>query len=590
MIYNVFNWIKNTKKILVFVFIAFLLLIGIQFVLAQTQTKPSGSPPSPWWSPSPSSAQSYISAICGSGDPIYQAWCSWLTAHPEDVPASYYPAPTVTYAISGHVKNQNASAVSGVLVTATASCPISPVASASATTDASGYYSMSLSTDPGLGWSGICGNNINIAATKTNCSFNATQLATLQNATKDFNGTCNASPPLPSPPPPSNTNTIVNLSEFDDTLIKATNAYLTRTDKGGLTELEMKDLTAARSNASGSTINLSGKGAFSGENLIDIYNKFKAAAGVQTSGAQPPATPPANVSAITMTPSAYRTRYTYYCGIANSGLVQPGETKYYKIDMTKWLDWQKLRVAGWKNNAQIQYNECVKYGQDEIANWNQYSQDRINFYNSCCVVPHDENNLVTQACFNYSFGGGCDAPPSAPDPNYTRNVCDPRLAGDNKTWDDYMKQKDDLYKSGNWTSVFSRESAVGCDPYVNGGGGCEEQNNIIEIAFGYNQALASDNFSTALQSQAAYFASLPSALSRIKEWLKFDASNPFIVKQGEIYGRDYFNGGGTSVYFWKELTLDAGRGANAIYLTVHNKEGAARTFDYEMSCPDAVAK
>jgi len=59
--------------------------------------KPSGDPPTVWWSPRPTTAQEYINAICGSGDSNYQAWCAWLGSRPQCVPSSrYFSAPPVT--------------------------------------------------------------------------------------------------------------------------------------------------------------------------------------------------------------------------------------------------------------------------------------------------------------------------------------------------------------------------------------------------------------------------------------------------------------------------------------------------------------
>ncbi len=53
-------------------------------------SKPAGDPPKPWWGPHPTTAQQYITVICGGTDPSSQAWCAWLTPRPQCVPLSYY--------------------------------------------------------------------------------------------------------------------------------------------------------------------------------------------------------------------------------------------------------------------------------------------------------------------------------------------------------------------------------------------------------------------------------------------------------------------------------------------------------------------
>ncbi|MFH0936603.1 MAG: hypothetical protein V1815_02920 [Candidatus Woesearchaeota archaeon] len=86
------------KKRLYLFLILFFIICSV-FIYAQI--KPSGNPPSPWWSPRPITAQGYINAICSSGTTSYQAWCSWLRSHPNDVPPSYYSTTSSTCTVNG---------------------------------------------------------------------------------------------------------------------------------------------------------------------------------------------------------------------------------------------------------------------------------------------------------------------------------------------------------------------------------------------------------------------------------------------------------------------------------------------------------
>ncbi len=486
---------RNSKKLLILFFAAFLLVVGVQVVFA---AKPEGNPPSPWWSPRPETAQLYISAICGSGDPTYQAWCAWLTEHPEDVPASYY---------------------------------------------------------------------------------------------------------TPIQPPPSSTT--VNLSEFDDMLIKATAAYLTLTDKAGLTESEMKDLTAARSKASGSTISLSGKGVFSGENLIDIYDKATIAAGLSGSdnicaqdmkqcsnGLYVSRTGSScefncsavnNVSAKALTPQAFAVRYGVYCGISSGESIKPGETKYYKIDMTKWIEWQRKYYEVYKNKVvERTYNMCLSANAVAAA-----------FYNTSCDNGQLDPNAFSvneYAAMVWANGTSC----SAPDANYEQG-CENGKQSDIAQANADLEVKEDLYKSGNYATVFSRQSGVGCNPYV-GSAGCEDQDNIFEAAIGFDNAPVYESIGNFLQqSGSKYITGTRTVAGRngstrtvndtIRELPAISASNLYAAVFNSVNGSG--TEGGPLVGFRFDKNIES---ASEMYLMVHNKEGAARTFEFEMYCPDGKVK
>ncbi|MCX6712039.1 MAG: hypothetical protein NT139_03320 [Candidatus Woesearchaeota archaeon] len=157
-----------------------LVIILLSSFVVYSQTKPSGDPPGPFWSPRPLTAQVYINGICGGGFP---EWCNWFRIHPEDVPVSYY---------SGSTSSSN---------------------------------------------------------------------------------TPNTYTPSNTEIQPQITNTTITITELRNTLINSLKDYFINPKNAKLNANEIKDLIIIYFSTSGNTIDLSGTGHYSGERLIDIYNK-----------------------------------------------------------------------------------------------------------------------------------------------------------------------------------------------------------------------------------------------------------------------------------------------------------------------------
>ena len=104
-------------------------------------------------------------------------------------------AQAAVYTISGYIKDQNGSGVASTTIIASEaqtdadSCPIGPPALSTAVSDASGYYSLTITAEPGLGWGGIC-NYVKLSITKAGCTFVSPARFQAQSTAKDIGGTC----------------------------------------------------------------------------------------------------------------------------------------------------------------------------------------------------------------------------------------------------------------------------------------------------------------------------------------------------------------------------------------------------------------
>ncbi|MFH0852770.1 MAG: hypothetical protein V1845_04200, partial [bacterium] len=143
-----------------------------------------------------------------------------------------------------------------------------------------------------------------------------------------------------------------------------------------------------------------------------------------------------------------------------------------------------------------------------------------------------------------------------------------------------LAAKEALYTSRNYTTAFSGNVGFGCDPYV-GEAGCAAGNTVLQIGIGYNEVSVYENIQTFSQHGAWSSAQDPG----------IDASKPILGAEGAIVcagGPISCQGNGENPYV--SFHIPPVRGADNIYLMVHNKDGVARNLLIEFFCPDAVAK
>ena len=277
-----------------------------------------------------------------------------------------------------------------------------------------------------------------------------------------------------------------------------------------------------------------------------------------------------NVSVKTLTPKAFRSRYSTYCGAEET--VAPGETKYYKIDMTNWIGWQRQSTAvyssWWSGDW---YSQCVSGGASAVASYNQHCSNGAisNNYSSWPSCPTDK---PLASCSEYvswvwAFGSSyCASPPSQ---NYVAECAQGRDSQVQQIQNE-LSQKETLFNSGNYTSKWNMSSlGIGCDTYV-GSWGCQASANV-QWAFGYDQIPVYENITNFAATQFGKLVDLNSA-------------HPIVATQGVPSGE-----GGPS---FLTMYINGESGANAVYMMVHNlaTSGTPWNFLLEANCPDAVAK
>ncbi|MFH0852765.1 MAG: hypothetical protein V1845_04175 [bacterium] len=278
---------------------------------------------------------------------------------------------------------------------------------------------------------------------------------------------------------------------------------------------------------------------------------------------------------IEMSPQALTCRYGYCCGMKDAGLISPGQTKYFKIDMTKWFLWQQV-VNPTSNNAFIDSRDqrCIDH----------------NSWASQYASQHCRNGVLDRSTYA-SFGDfagdvwvhGSDCSIDI----FKTWDCEKSTASQINSINQYLSPKQTLYNSGNYTTVFGSPIGFGCDSYV-GSAGCEGGVTTLQVAAGYNQVPVYENITNFIPYNASSGSQITSSLS---------ASNPIAAVEGAIVcapeiqinawtiQRSSCAGNGETPF----VTLDSisATGADAIYLMVHNKEGVARTLEIEFGCPDA---
>ncbi|MEM5812538.1 MAG: hypothetical protein QW286_02355 [Candidatus Aenigmatarchaeota archaeon] len=85
--------------------------------------------------------------------------------------------------------------------------------------------------------------------------------------------------------------------------------------------------------------------------------------------------PPSNINIKTLTPKAFPVRYGAACGIPYGESINPGETKYYKIDMTKWIEWQREYYNYYEHIIARELERCIEEGKKSLEQYNRRCKD-----------------------------------------------------------------------------------------------------------------------------------------------------------------------------------------------------------------------
>lgn len=145
--------------------------------------------------------------------------------------------------------------------------------------------------------------------------------------------------------------TQITTQEFKNILLQGITNYLSTTPT--LNVNEVKDLIEAYFSST-NTVNLDSTGRNSGKKLSYIYNEvqrvqsMEGTAGSVGGGGAGYGTYVVNK---TLIPHAFPVRYTCVCGVSSGESIAPGETKYYRIDMTDWVNWQRKYLECKRNKG-----------------------------------------------------------------------------------------------------------------------------------------------------------------------------------------------------------------------------------------------
>ncbi|MFH0852069.1 MAG: hypothetical protein V1845_00460 [bacterium] len=315
-------------------------------------------------------------------------------------------------------------------------------------------------------------------------------------------------------------------------------------------------------------------------------------------------TPPVSVPAIPLSAMAFPVRYSLMCGVPTSLSLNPGETKYYKVDMTKWIDWQR-------------------------AYWNLYRGHSIpNHFSSCSKICADSVEVYSASHCDPATGSPemtwCLANPSEcaracwlgtcrnkPKP---LEVCQAECATtrDKEMNDanDALAAKEALFASGSFSSFMNGNIFFGCSGHTSDWGcGVDIWRTPFRIAIGADRMEKYEDISQFVKKNDVFASDFFGLYYRdeIMQWVAAHASyisecknNPltcaFNVFMSELANRLFQEHilaveQNTQVSDFEFVMFSANiKDANEIYFMVHNFGTEKRDYAIGFDCPDAKAR